>query len=445
MKKWWIIGGSLLALLLVLAVGLVVAYRTILSKNFLAAQIEKSIDSRVQIGDFRVSLFSVPATVVIEDVIITERDELARDGVAHDKRVPIEGGPVRIEEIGFDLSLRELLAREINVSKLRVRGAHFDLEMDREGKLNIESLFAAPPETEKDAEEDPAEEDAGKRAFVTQLDRLLIEDGSFELLIEKTGLEVVGKGLRFDLKDIRVDPNALEKVNEAHLDFEAQLEAFSAKKGRQKYGQIGLEGPARVRLFDPTTGKLDPDAEIDFAIHQDSYVSSKAPYISKLWSVTDALHKIGLKDQALPDRLTFGRDRVLDGRYRRNRIELRQAASLMVEDWELILDGGSWVELGTEQHSSSVLLLANAKLSDWTAGHLAKLSESAPERVRASVLEQLRAPLFVEDRLTLKASTSGPLSDPKVTLETRLPDIGKLLREVATDTALEFLFQKLNE
>jgi len=441
MKKWLIIGAAVLALL---GVALVVTYRALLSRDFLVERIEASINSRVQVGDLGVSLFSVPAKVVIRDVILADRDDAARQGVPHDERAKLEEGRIRIEEIRFDLSLRDLISKQIKVSELKLAGAHFEMVMNEAGELDIEELFAAPPDKPR---KDKAKQDkaGGGADFVTELERLLIKDASFTLRIEKTGLEVVGDGVKLDLSDIRVDPSALEKVNEAKLEFAAKLEAFSTSKGRLKYGQLGLEGPARVRLFDPATGALAPDAEIEFAIHPDSHVSSKAPYLKKLWEVTDTLVKIGLKAEPLPDRLTFGRERVLSASYSRNRIDLRKPVSLQMEDWELVLDGGSWVELGTEQHRSSVWLIAGEKVSGFVAGHLAKLTEIAPAEARAGLQAELLGKVFVDDRLTLQVATHGPLSDPKAKLQTQLPDAEKLLKDYAKNKAMDFLLRKLAE
>lgn len=443
MKKWLILTACLLVLLGLLATALVITYHRVLSRNFLVATIEESINSRVQIGDYRVSLFSVPAKVVIEDVILTRRDEAVREGVAHDERKPLKGGEIRVDEIRFDLSLRELLAREIKVSQLKVSGAHFEMRMNEAGDLNIEPLFAPPPDKEKERDVEGLNAKDGS-GFVTELDRLWIEDGSFKLLIEKTGLEVLGRDLSFDLSDIRVDPNALEKVNEAQLDFAARLEAFSAKKGRQKYGQLDLQGPARVRLFDPTSGALEPDAEIEFAILPSSYVSTRAPYIVKLWQVTETLRKIGLKKQPLPERLTFGRDRILHGSYRRNRIGLHQPVSLLMADWEMALDKGSWVELGTEQHRSQVHLIASAKVSQWVDDNLRKWLGKVPEKVSERLHQEFLAQLFVANRLTLKAGTQGALSDPKVTLETRMPEVQKVIKDYAKTKLMDLLIDQLD-
>lgn len=442
MKKWLIMGASALVLI---AVAMVVTYHALLSKNFIVSQIEASIDSRVQVGDFGVNLFSVPAQVVISEVIIAERDDAARKGVPHDDRSPLEGGAIRVEEISFDLSLRQLLSKQIKVSQLKVVGAHSELVMNEAGELNVAKLFAAPPEADEQAAEKEDLNAKDSPGMVTALDRLIIKDASFNLVIQKTGLEIEGRDVNLKLFDIKVDPSALEKVNQGKLNFAARFAAYSSNKERLKYGQIALDGPAQVRLFDPATGDLSPAAEIAFAIDPDSYVSAKAPYIVKLWNVTDQLVKIGLKAKPLPDRLTFGRERMLTASYAGNRLDLHQPVSLVLEDWELVLDGGSWVELGSDQHASGVRLIAGAKVSEFVGDHLLKLTEIAPEKVRADLQQEILGQVFVDDRLNLKVGTRGPLSDPKVELKTRLPDAEKMVKEHVKTKALDYLFKKLQE
>lgn len=444
MKKWLIIGAGVLALV---AVAMVVTYHALLSKNFLVSQIESSIDSRVQIGGLSVSLFSVPATVVISDVLIAKPDEAVRDGVPHDQRAMLESGEIRVDEIRFSVSLQELISKQLNVSQFKVVGAHADLVMNEAGELNIEERFAAPPETK---EEQQPNEDKGLNAkqspdFVTALDRLTIQDASFNMVIEKTGLEVVGRDLNIDLSDIKVDPNALEIVNEAQLQFAVHLEAFSSMQGRLKYGQIGLAGPARVRLFDPATGDLSPDAEIDFVIAPSSYVSTKAPYVVKLWELTEKLSQLGLRTKPLPDQLTFGRERKLNASYARNQLDLHQPVSLMLGDWELALDGGTWVEFGTEQHGSGVRLIADAAASEFVRKHLGKIVEIAPENMRVKLHDEMLGQLFVDDCLTLQAATEGTLSDPKVKLTTRLPNTERMVKDYAKSRLLDYAIEKLTK
>ena len=198
-----------------------------------------------------------------------------------------------------------------------------------------------------------------------------------------------------------------------------------------------------MRLFDPVTGRLSPDAEIDFDIDPSSYVSAKAPYIVKLWNVTDKLTKIGLTTKPLPDKLTFGGARKLNASYTDNKVDLHEPVSLVLDDWAVALEGGSWVELGSERQASSAPLTASAEVSEFVNEHLGKLTDIAPKEVRGKLLEETRGQLFAGDRLTLQATTQGALSDPKVTLKTRLPDIEQMLKEYAKTRILNFAIDKL--
>lgn len=440
MKKWLIVAACLL---LVGGVALTLTYRMLLSRDFLVARIESAIDSRVQIGSYGVSLFSVPARVVLRDVIIAERDEsVCRK--AHDQRKPLKTGEIRVKEIRFDVSLGELLGKRIKASELRLRGAHFDMRLNEEGEFNLARRFAAPPDKRREEESDEGLNARDSSAMVTELQRLLIEDASFDLVVEKTGLEIEGRDLRLELSDIKVDPGALEKVNEAHLEFTVQLAIHSSRQGRLQYGQIGLEGPARVRLFEPVTGRLAPDAEIEFAMDRDSYLSARAPYLIRLWQVTEVLTKVGLTTKPLPEQLGFGRDRVLSASWADGRLDLRRPLSLVMEDWELMLGGDSWAHFGNEQHASAVSLVSSAKVSDFVSRHLSKLVEVAPERLRPQLHQQLCEPLFVGERLTLAVSTEGPLSDPRVKLQTLMPEIRKVLTDSAKAGLRNLLIDQLS-
>jgi len=438
-RKWLIIAAAGLA---VLVIALSVACRIVLSKNFLAARIEAALNCRVEIGELHISLLSIPAKVVIGDVILAQRDDVVRDGVAHDDRPPLEGGEIRAKEIRFHLSLRDLLSKKIEVSDLLLRGAHFDLKLSHEGELNIDPLFESPKKEKKERKRKGLNARDGA-PFVTRLKRLRFEDAAFDLLIEKTGLMIQARDLNLDLSDIQVDPNALEKVNEARLQLAVQLGVFSSRQDRPQYAQIGLEGPARVRLFDPATGELSPDADIDFAIDPASYVSAKARYIVELWKVTDELVKIGLKTGLLSDTLSFGRERVLSASYAHNKLLLRKPLSLTMNDWELVLEDDSWLVFSSEQHASMVRLVAATGVSDFVRKHLLKLIEITPEAVRDKLKAELLGPVFVDDRLTLKVATRGELSDPKVKLITSLPDAQKTIKEYAKTKLMDLLLDQL--
>ncbi|SHJ21709.1 hypothetical protein SAMN02745181_1476 [Rubritalea squalenifaciens DSM 18772] len=443
MKKWLKIGVGVVILLIV---ALVVASNIFLTKNYLVAEIESSIDSRIQIGDLEVNLLSSPATVTISNVIIAERDVYAQDEVPHDERPKIEDGEIKVKEISFDVSLGELISKKINVSKLEVTGAHTKVVMNEEGELNIEKLFAEPPKEKKERERREKEKSFNAKEnedFVTELKQLIVKDTSFTMVIEKTGLVIEGSDLNVDLSDIRVDPNSLEQVNEAKLQFAAKMEVFSNEDERVKFGQIALQGPARVKLFDPATGDLEPDADVDFKIDDSSYVSTKVPYVKEVWKVTDTLGKLGLKVKVLPEQLTFGRSKKIKASYLKGKVDLHEPVSLVMSDWELALDGGSWFESGTEQHSFGVLLMAGESESAFVSKHLSTITDLVPKELRAKLHEEILEKVFVEGRLTLQVKTHGALSKPKVKLITRLPDTEKMAKEYAKKKLLNFALDKL--
>lgn len=444
MKKWAVIVAVAVVLL---GVTLVVTSKMFLTKNYLVSELERSIDSRVQIGELEVKLFGGPARVTIKDVIIAERDDLARDEVPHDERPPIDDGAIKISEISFDVSLWELISKRIKVEQLAVSGLKASVVMDEDGKLNVEQLFAEPPKEKRARERREKKEGFNAKEnedFVTELKSLVIKDTEFSMVIEKTGLVIEGRDVNIALTDIKVDPNALEQVNEAHLQFSAHMDVFSNEKERKKFGQISLDGPARVKLFDPATGDLEPDAEVDFSIADDSYVSTQVPYVEKLWSATEkVMEKLSLEEYMLPDKLTFGRSKKVKASYLKGRVDLHEPLSLAMKDWELALDAGSWFESGSEEHQFKVLMIAGDSVSSFAKKHLSTLTDLVPEELRKVLHEEILSNIFIDDHLTLRVSTQGELSKPKVKLDTKLPDVEKMTKEYAKKKLLDYGMKKL--
>jgi len=70
MKKFLVIITLIIAIVMI---GLVVLSKSYVTKNFLAEKVEKSINSRLQIGEVSVSVFG---NVKLENVIIHQRDEI---------------------------------------------------------------------------------------------------------------------------------------------------------------------------------------------------------------------------------------------------------------------------------------------------------------------------------------------------------------------------------
>jgi len=261
-----------------------IASRLLLSKEFLVQQIEESINARVQIGALDVSLFSVPTSVTLRDVIVDEVDPEVQ-GLSYGKRPPLSEGVIELNELSFKVSIGQLLSRKIYVDKFELDGLHAAVVLHEDGTNNLDALFGSPDE--EVVEPGPVDESGfnakEQEKFVTHLDSINIQNVSFDLLIEKTGMLVKGSECGVRVEGIEVNPNSLEQVKKAELELQCNVQLFDSMSQTVKYGEIALNGPATARLFNPKTGVLDPQLKLDLAIDESSYLNSKVPYVEKVY------------------------------------------------------------------------------------------------------------------------------------------------------------------
>lgn len=439
MKKWFkflIIGA-------VLVVGVVAfSAKLFISKEFLVEEVEKSINSRIQIGTFDVSLLAFPARITLTNVILAERDNSVERNVPYSERNELTIGAVELDEVTFELSLWELLSKKIYVDSFELDGLHANVTLFEDGTNSLDPLFAEPLK-EEDAKKSPKSFNAKKKEeFVTQLDSIKISNVSFDLLIEKTGLFAQGSECGIELSDIQVNPNSLEIVNEAKIKWNSKVELFDSKSKTIKFGELGLSGDAQTKLFDPVTGDIDPEVQIDFSISDDSYISTDVPYIQKVWSYGRKLEKVGVKLGTLPDKATFGRSKKFAGSYKRGRVDIEEDISIVLHDWEIAVNEHSWLESGSENHEFYIDISASEKSSQSMVKHLDSLLKSAPREVRGELEGNLKNQWLVGGKLTLKLHTKGKLSGPKIAMLTELPDVESLIKDFAKKSALDFMMKQ---
>ena len=65
------------------------------------------------------------------------------------------------------------------------------------------------------------------------------------------------------------------------------------------------------------------------------------------------LEKVGLGVGNAPDRASFGRSKSITAHYHLGRIDLLKALSIWVEDWEVAILGGGWLNDADRPASSS--------------------------------------------------------------------------------------------
>ena len=143
------------------------------------------------------------------------------------------------------------------------------------------------------------------------------------------------------------------------------------------------------------------------------------------------LKKVGLNVGKAPKRASFGRSKSISAHYHLGRIDITKPLSIWVEDWEVAVLGGGWLNTQTDQHDVRGELLASKKTSAVMAPTILKGLELLPKELRASVADDVDKNLFRDDRLLVKIKSTGDFSDPKIRPDGKIIDLSKATKGAA--------------
>lgn len=402
------------------------------TKDFLEQKIEESINAEIVIGAVDVSLFALPAKVVISDVSLMPK------GVNDPSKAELH-----ISELSLSIGWLGLFQKHIDVTHIGVHEADIKITYYQNGSTSLGRLFESPDkkgEDEKNLNENEDELDRGfnindQGDFVASLGGLSISDTRIDLALEQMGMQLVCEDLDIDLSAIQIDPNDLSSSNEAKLVASSLIRLYS-RKG-EHYGDLDMDGAASVHLFNLTTGKVEPEIDGAFNLSDQSWLSTSMPFVSRAWEQLSVLEKVGLGVGNAPDRASFGRSKSITAHYHLGRIDLLKALSIWVEDWEVAILGGGWLNTQTDQHQVQGEMLASKKASALMLPTIFKGLELLPEQVRSSVTEDIRSKIIRDDRLLIKIKSSGSFADPKIRPDGKIVDISKASRGAAKDLLKE--------
>lgn len=204
------------------------------------------------------------------------------------------------------------------------------------------------------------------------------------------------------------------------------------------YGDIYLSGESTSRIFNPTTGDIEPDVVGDFSLSDESWLNTQIPFITKSWKQLTVLEKVGIKVTALPEKATFGRSEAIAAHYHLGKVTVKKPLSIWVGDWEIAALENSWLQSETDQHEIYAELLASKKSSVYFRSLILKGLGLLPDQVVALVAKDIESGLFRDERLLVSIKSSGDFSDPKIR------PVGKIIdfSDAAEDAAKKLLKDK---
>ena len=414
--------------ILCLSLGAGLLLNKLVTKDLLVEKIEESINAEVVIGAVDVSLFALPATIVISEVSLMPK------GV-HDP----SKAEVHIGKVSLSIGWLGLFQKHIDIKHVGVQEADIKITYYKNGSTSFGKLFKSPDQEGKEGEQKKENGDKSDEGFnikdqgdfAASLGGLSISDTRLELVLEGMEMKLACEDLNIDLSAIQIDPNELASSNEAKLEARSLIRLYSLKG--EHYGDLDMDGGADVDLFNLSTGRMEPKVDGAFSLSDQSWLSTSMPFVTRSWEQLSVLEKVGLGVGKRPDRASFGRSKSIAAHYHLGRIDLLKPLSIWVDDWEVAILGGGWLNTQTDQHKVQGELLASKKASAVMAPTIFKGLELLPKQIRSSVADEVRDNLIRDDRLLVKIKSSGSFSDPKIRPDGKIVDISKASRGAAEE------------
>ena len=296
-KRFSKIVALILVLLLLVSIGTGILVKNLVTKDLLEQKIEEAINCDVSIGGVEVSLFNFPAKVVITDISL-----MPKDGPKPDE------APVSIGEISLSIGLLALLERHIDVTHIGIKQAEFSVTYYKDGSTSLGKLFESPDKEKRKQKDKNKKEDEGfnihdQGDFVTSLGGLSISDSYVKVVLEEMGLDLECKNLNLELSSIELDPENLAASNEAELKAASEISIHSHSK--EHYGDLFMDGSAKVSLFNVSTGGIEPEIDGEFSLSDQSWLSTNMPIVAESWQQLSVLENVGIRIGALPEKATF--------------------------------------------------------------------------------------------------------------------------------------------
>ncbi len=438
---------TVVAVVVIVVAGNVIKQR-FLNKDFIASQIEASVNSHVSIGGIDFSLLGAPANLTLKDVHFTPHNG--------------DEAEVKIDKLSVSVGLGDLIKKHVDVSSVLIRGAKISAVIREDGSNSLEELFEEPKSSESIAKnksnhmnskpqgngvrgvkvdhvakypedkqltalqntasdqqvesQSPVSEHAD---FAATLGRLNIEDSELVLTMEAMGMTLFCTGVQIDLSSIKIDPKQLDKTNSADLSIDMLIKIDSTGQGGElavgeRYGELYLSSNSQTTIFNPVTGNVEPNMRGDISLGDDSWLNTQFPVVEKTWDKLSVLEKVGISVSDLPTKATFGRSKAIAVHYHLGKLTVLKPISIWVGDWEIAATAGAWIQTETDQHMIQAELLASEKSSRSFIEIIQKGADQLPEIMREGIINDISGQVIRDNRILLAVESSGEFSDPKV-------------------------------
>lgn len=407
---------------------------------------EEQWNCRMQIEDAELSLLSRPARLIFQEVRMAPRDaEVLKE--PSDREPMAEGAAlIVIPKIVLEVKMDDLLNKRLFIEKLRIVSPRIHETQTIQGESTLEALFKKTSAKEtllKVIAEQPRTPKINASSFETigssysfAISAASLEEGS--LTIQNPSVQISIKKLNFNLIGIDVDPGNLAAHNKMRAVLSGHLQvAGMARVGGlmrpTEMANIELTGESDIIPINPDSGKWAPSSVLKLTLAQGSVLAghitmgdAAGPEMKKLMEYGVDLSPVKIGGVLLEPA-------VVQASFVNNRLTFRQDTRFAFPEYEVMIEGQSWLDNTQNQHDMDLRLACGAGLQARLQAGVskAKLGESIARGVIKALSDD-------RGRMTFDIESEGALSDPKIH-----PRVDRLLKNLMKGEGLGELLQGL--
>ncbi len=461
-------------LFLVLALGGIFGGQAWLKSRFekeaLIAQIEQQLNCRVQIDGSSASILSSPAKVELLGIKFAPRDAEVEKPVKQRAKLDESLVAVSAERAVLTVELSDLIHGKVNIKSLTFEGVGVRGSVDKEGRNSLQPLFVSPPkikvlddklvQPKEPKPSDPNETrqphekkepvvkveeserpfHAGDLPMSVQVAVAGISNAQMDLSDEKHGMQTIIQNVRFDLKDMDVNPTDLARHNRCLMEFAGEIRL--KKTGiAMPLMDLAFSGEGTLRPFDVQSGEWNPDIGLKVKLKKGAVLGGTP--LKEQMRENDAKklkdYGIDLGDIALGG--VLGADTDTEIHRVREKLIVKKDTRLVFPQYEITLADGSWFNGHEDAHRANGALLVNADVSANILGQAKNaLAAKYGDTIASLAMSFLNTALLDDQkRLLLKFKSKGKLSQPEVSIDNVLNDIKDLLKEAGSSLLNDLL------
>lgn len=410
---------------------------------------ESKWNCRMQIEDAELSLLSRPARLNFQEVKMAPRDAEVLKNPS--ERLPMAEGValVVIPKIVLEVKLDDLLNKRLFIEKLRIVSPLIHETQTALGESTLEALFKKPKSVDVPKVvamqpmsssaalgTNPSSFEASESNYAFAIRAANLEDGS--LTIKSPNAQVNIDKLNFSLMGIDVDRHDLAGHNKmrALLSGHLQVSGMARVGGLMRPTEMAnmeITGESDIIPINPTTGKWSPSSVLKLTLAQGSILAGHITMGDAAGKELKKLMEYGVDLSPVKIGGTLLEPAVVQASFANNRLTLSQDTRFVFPEYEVMIEGQSWLNSSQNQHDMDLRLACGAGLQARLQAGVskAKLGESVARGVIKALSDD-------RGRMTFDIESEGSLSNPKIR-----PRIDRLLKNLLQGEGLSDLLQGL--